>query len=165
MHSMPHNSSESGSHRPDPRTPALRIPERRRDKRTPAAFGFWFRRDGASEPHSAWMLDTSAGGAAFLTAADAAPAIGELLQLSEMHCNDQLVREHAAGLPRAGRVLRVEPDQSATRRVAIRFESADECSLAPRGAKFEPRTLPQSRIPPVPPAFVAAGWVLTSRSA
>ncbi|TWT44683.1 hypothetical protein RAS1_10980 [Phycisphaerae bacterium RAS1] len=155
MQSTPHNSPP----------PALKVAERRRDKRTPAAFGFWYQAGADAERRSAWMLNTSVGGAAFLTAAETAPAVEDLLLLTEMHTNDDLVREHAGGLPRAARVLRIEAGEGLTRRIAVRFETAAEAGLTSTQTRIEPRTLPQSLVPPIPPAFAATGRIWTARNA
>lgn len=76
-------------------------------------------------------MNMSAGGAAFLAAAEDAPLVGQRLVLSEMQASDRLVREDARPLPPYARVLRRDDDAGVTRRIAVRFEmNAD----APREA-------------------------------
>ena len=95
--------------------------ERRREPRQAKAFAFWIRRRNG-ERSSAWMLDMATSGAAFLVPADQLPAVGERLELLEMPIADPLVREDAGPLPRAAVVLRLDPGDGPTRRVAARFE-------------------------------------------
>jgi hypothetical protein len=95
--------------------------ERRRDVRRPAAFPFWIRRaDGTAV--SAWMLNMSLNGAAFLIAQEQAPRVGERLICADMASRDHQVQTATPPLPPRARVLRVEDDDGTTRRVAVRFE-------------------------------------------
>jgi hypothetical protein len=104
--------------------------ERRADVRQPAAFAFWIQPARRDPRFAAWMLNLSAGGAAFLTAADDAPALGERLELLEMATTDRVVRNDARELPRFARVLRHDDSEGVTRRVAVRFEADVDASLA-----------------------------------
>ena len=101
--------------------------ERRCEPRYPKAFAFWIRPAGKLRRTSAWMLDISTQGAAFLTPAAEVPAVGMRLELLEMQSPDPLVREDAGPLPRFARVLRHDDAQGITRRVAVRFET-DACA-------------------------------------
>jgi len=125
--------------------------ERRRDPRSPRAFAFWLRPEHAARRVSGWMLDVSAGGAAFLTAAGEAPPIGVRVELSEMPTRDRVVREDAQPLPRFGRVLRHDEPSGVTRRIAVRFEadveSAAQCSHSRAVQRVRTAPVP----PPVPP--------------
>ncbi len=129
--------------------------ERRRDPRQPRAFAFWIRRDHNPQRHSAWMLDASAGGAAFLTGANAAPQVGDRLELSEMQTCDRLVREDAQTLPKYARVVRLDDRPGVTRQVAVRFEADADVDLdespGPRSrsvAECQPPAAPG--LPPMP---------------
>jgi len=72
------------------------------------------------------MLDRSEEAAAFLTTASNAPRVGERLELAESEAvgptKRDSARETGAHLPRFGRVVGLDDQQGATRRVAIRFE-------------------------------------------
>ncbi|MCG3127629.1 MAG: hypothetical protein CHACPFDD_02496 [Phycisphaerae bacterium] len=107
--------------------------ERRSEARWPTAFAFWFQRPNSRERCSAWMVDVSRGGAAFLVSPEIAPPVGETLRLFEMYLPDEVVAGATPELPRQARVLRVEgsPD-AAIQRVAVRFEHAVNARLAPR---------------------------------
>ena len=104
--------------------------ERRDDPRQSAAFAFWFQpmKDGTRS--SAWMLNHSTGGAAFLTTTQEAPTVGERIRLSEMHSPDRLVCEGNPPLPAYARVIRRHDEDGTTRRVAIRFEVDMSAELA-----------------------------------
>ncbi len=134
------------------RQPDTHFIERRRDPRQPKAFAFWIRPSGGHERISAWMLDISAGGAAFLTAAAEAPPVGQRLELLEMQTSDQTVREGAQPLPAYARVLRHDPVEGTTRRVAIRFEADQQVPLSRPEAQtvLISRTRPQMAPPPPP---------------
>jgi hypothetical protein len=131
--------------------PAPVFAERRSEPRLPKAFAFWIRPAGSERRISAWMLDTSTGGAAFLTAADETPPVGQRLELMEMQTADRVVREDSQPLPAFARVLRHDGLDGATRRVAVRFE-ADE-----RPPLHKPEKQPvvvsrlRSRVAPPPP--------------
>ncbi|MBU0637593.1 MAG: hypothetical protein KKB50_01915 [Planctomycetes bacterium] len=106
------------------------VEEQRRDARRPAAFSFWFRKTHDSRHNSAWMLNTSLAGAAFLTVAGDAPEVGDHLALAAMHSANRLVREKTPALPPYARVVRVDDSQGATRRVAVQFESDIDAPLS-----------------------------------
>lgn len=130
--------------------------ERRREPRQPRAFAFWVRPLGQRRRISAWMLDMAPGGAAFLTAADEAPRIGQRVALVEMATADRLVREDAAPLPRRARVLRHDEGAGVTRRVAVRFEADARAPRrsARRGTVAAARSAPAA-VPPGPGPLAA----------
>ncbi len=130
-------------------SPSDRIPERRAFPRQPKAFAFWFRPAGGGQRTSAWMQDVSSGGAAFLTAADQAPAVDELLTFAEMPITDRTVRDDAMPLPARGRVVRQEQDGGVTRRVAVRFEEDQTAALHPPAPESPVKI--RSAIPQMPP--------------
>lgn len=103
--------------------------ERRRERRWPAAFAFWFQPDATDERTSAWMLNISSQGAAFLTAAAEAPVVGQRLRLLEMLAHDRVVRQAHGLLSRFARVLRIDDTEGVTRRVAVRFEADVSAAL------------------------------------
>ena len=89
---------------------AQQVIERRVDTRRMATFTFWFRRPQTAQRAGAWMLNQSASGAAFLTAASDAPCVGEQLELSCGRPRDPVAYEQSweepAYLPRFARVTR-----------------------------------------------------------
>ena len=109
--------------------PSRFVQERRRHPRRPAAYAFWVQRSQAQQRSGAWMLNISSGGAAFLTAAEHAPRVGERLKLAEMYSAGRLVREGALPLPPVARVIRMDDSEGATRRVAVRFVSEIDSRL------------------------------------
>ncbi len=126
--------------------------ERRRDPREPKAFALWLRAEKGDRRTSAWMIDMSVGGAALLTAADRAPAIGERVQLMEMYSHDRFVREGLSNLPLYGRVLRHDDTPGLTRRLAVRFEADDQAGLAHEQCTIVTAACPQAfRHSPFPP--------------
>ncbi len=130
--------------------------ERRADVRHPKAFAFWLRPVNGARRVSAWMLDMSAGGAAFLTAVDDAPSIGERIELIEMHTHDRLVREGAGPLPPFARVLRHDNSGGVTRRVAVRFESDEQACRRERVRRVAVAAAPESAVLPYGPPPVPA---------
>lgn len=107
-----------------PAIPATGDPsERRQHARFPESFAFWFQRPESDEPDAAFMLNISAGGAAFLAASDVVPKIGDRIRLSEMFSTDRAIQDQALRLPLAARVLRVDDPNARVRRVAIQFET------------------------------------------
>lgn len=104
--------------------------ERRKDVRHPRAFAFWHRAAASGPRVSGWMLNMSAGGAAFLTATEHAPPVGTRLELSEMPTRDRLVREGAWPLPRYARVVRHDDEMGVTCKVAVRFEAECDAPLS-----------------------------------
>ncbi|MCK4343586.1 MAG: PilZ domain-containing protein [Phycisphaerae bacterium] len=128
--------------------------ERRRDPRQPQAFAFWIRPVSSPNRVSAWMLDVAAGGAAFLTAIDEAPPVGERVELLEMHTTDRMVREGAAPLPPFARVVRHDDSDGITRRVAVRFEADDEEPLEDIERKTTTACAPRCRVVPSLPPLV-----------
>lgn len=125
--------------------------ERRRDPREPKAFAFWIRRLDTMRRTSAWMLDMSIGGAAFLVDAVDAPPVGERIELLEMLTADREVREGSLPLPRFARILRHDEAQGITTKIAAQFESDANVPLgemmARRAAAFRLKT----RIAPIAP--------------
>lgn len=105
--------------------------ERRRDVRHPASFAFWVRRE-AGDSNGAFMLNWSAGGAAFLAEAWAAPHPGERVRLSEMVSAASGEAPAGPPLPRDARVVRVDDPFSELRRIAVRFESRVDARLEAR---------------------------------
>lgn len=94
--------------------------DRRQHPRSPAAFAFWY--EAPNEvPCAGWMMNLSEGGAAFLVEPGNQPALGSELTLTEMPTESALVRRGAPRLPRLAHVLRVEPSETGTHRVAVRF--------------------------------------------
>ncbi len=140
--------------------------ERRREPRQPKAFAFWIcRPDGRR--HSAWMLDMAPSGAAFLVAADEAPPVGERIEFVEMQTTDRLVRDDAAPLPRGGRVLRHDPGDGLTRRVAVRLEADENVSPSKPESRCTTMQRPVTwRVRPVLPvaASKSAGLCVVSSS-
>ncbi len=130
------------------------VTERRKDPRFPRAFAFWFRHEGRPQRISAWMLNVSAGGAAFLTPADQVPPVGQRIELIEMPTTDPMVREDAGTLPRAARVLRHDPGDGPTRKVAVRFESDTPDPLAVDRVSTVPVTRPPPEFVRTPPPVV-----------
>lgn len=129
--------------------------ERRKDPRYPQAFAFWICPEEGYPRTSAWMLDMSAGGAAFLTAAAEAPPIGARIRLVEMQTHDRLVREGAVTLPAFARVLRHDGGEGLTRRVAVRFESDAQLPIDPLKRRTAAAVCPHSpSTPPLPPPGV-----------
>lgn len=127
-------------------------PERRRDPRHPKAFAFWVRTRPAERRVGAWMLDLSAGGAAFLTESADAPAVGQRIELVEMQSRDRIVREDAGPLPMFARVLRHDDASGVTCRVAVRFEADAAVPLRPRVHQVDTMACPSAPgCPPVPP--------------
>jgi hypothetical protein len=125
--------------------------ERRRDVRQPKAFAFWVKPEHSGQRISAWMLDESAGGAAFLTAAEKAPPVGARLALAEMPTHDRLVREGAGPLPAFARVLRHDDATGLTRRVAVRFEADDRAVLGACVRRVASAVCPRLPSLPLPP--------------
>lgn len=133
------------------------VHERRREPRHPAAFAFWFSAEESRPPASAWMLNVSDSGAAFLTSAERAPQPGARIRCEEMFCRDRLVREEHLRLPALARVLRVDDERGITRRVAVRFE-ADvrvEDSRPSRGVVCRQAVRPSHA--PIPPPLPEEG--------
>lgn len=132
--------------------PAAAWTERRTDPRRPQAFAFWIRPAQGRSRTSAWMLNISAGGAAFLSPAANAPPVGQRIALAEMQTQDRLVREEAAPLPMFARVLRHDDSGGVTQRLAIRFE-ADEWEPLEALWRRPPATSshPFPLQPPLPP--------------
>lgn len=129
--------------------------ERRSEPRYPKAFAFWIRPLGALQRTSAWMLDLSTRGAAFLAPAAEVPAVGARIELIEMLSPDRLVREGAGPLPPFARVLRHDDAQGVTRRVAVRFETDARAATDVRQQRTATMMCPQlPGAPPfVPPAI------------
>lgn len=134
------------------------VRERRRDPRLPQAFAFWIRRPVAEGRTSAWMLDMSAGGAAFLVGAEDAPLPGERVELTEMLAYDQDVREAPPAFPQFARVVRVDPTAGITRKVAIQFEAGTDLPLDERVRRRAETLRHKVRLAPRAPAppFAAA---------
>ena len=143
------------------RQPPMAQAERRLYPRISKAFAFWIRPVGAPHRTSAWMLNMSVGGAAFLTPVEAAPPIGTRIELLEMQSPDRLVRDDATPLPPFARVLRHDDTDGLTRRVAVRFESdsaaraVSESNRAVRASRS--RSRPVRPMPPLSPSCAAAG--------
>lgn len=131
--------------------------ERRDDPRQSAAFAFWFQPTDGETRSSAWMLNHSAGGAAFLTAAPEAPLVGERIRLSEMHSPDRLVREENPPLPAYARVIRRHDEDGVTRRVAIRFEADTSAELATLHSSHFTAACGDRHIPSILPPLPADG--------
>jgi hypothetical protein len=133
--------------------------DRRQHARTPRAFAFWIQPAHDVPRTSAWMLNTSAGGAAFLTASQDAPALGTRIELLEMLCHDRLVREDAGSLPRYARVLRHDETETLTCRVAVQFEEQNHVTDNPPKSQQGQEWCPFSRTgsPPPPLPMLGAG--------
>ena len=130
---------------------ALEPPRERRDEeRRPAAFAFWFGPAGSNRRSSAWMFEFSDSAAAFLTAADNAPNVGQRLELAEMFSMDRLVREGCPGLPHFARVVRVGTGDGVTRHVAVRFEADDSVQLPASRPGQLVATCSERSLPPMP---------------
>lgn len=108
------------------------------------------------------MIDTSRGGASFLTAYADAPPLGTRLRFVEMPTCDRLVREDAACLPRYGRVLRREDGEGVTARVAVRFESEvpSEAQTVPQTRCADARVVRPRTAEPIPPVGSAAPTIV-----
>lgn len=130
--------------------------ERRREPRAPRAFAFWVRPVGSHNRVSAWMLDVSTRGAAFLTAAEEAPRVGERIELEEMLTTDRMVREGADALPGHARVVRHDPSEGITQRVAVQFEADAQEPLGGGREKLVAASLPLARAAAVPPPLPLA---------
>lgn len=102
--------------------PTHRITERRTKSDAEGAFTFWFRRPYADSHAGAWMLSRSAEQASFITSTSQAPGVGEKLELTEPCAADAATCGSGAGLPRTGRVIRLDQAAGGTQRVAIRFD-------------------------------------------
>ena len=131
--------------------------ERRRDPREPKAFALWLRPENSDRRTSAWMIDMSAGGAALLTAAERAPAVGTRVHLLEMHSHDQFVRDGLAALPLFGRVLRHDDTPGLTRRIAVRFEADNDALLAGQQCAVTAAACPQATLAFRPPPPISTG--------
>ena len=112
--------------------PPQRLAQRRDNTQAGGTFTFWYRRPRAAKQVGAWMLNSGAKEAAFLTTAGDAPAVGERLELTGPDRTGRTTagrsRESEPHLPRFGRVVRLDTPQGITRRVAIRFESPTSSS-------------------------------------
>lgn len=128
--------------------------DRRKDPRHPAAFAFWIRNPRNDHRTSAWMLDISAGGAAFLTPAEETPPVGRRLELSEMSTIDRLVRDDAGPLPRYARVVRHDSSRGVTQRVAVRFEVDVRAPLTVAEQREVTAARSEPAIPPALPPLV-----------
>ena len=75
------------------------------------------------------MLSQNGDEGAFLTASRSAPRVGERLELSDPGDADQTIPQQSPGcslgLPRFGRVVRLDRVEGSTQRVAIRFEKPE----------------------------------------
>jgi hypothetical protein len=138
--------------------------ERRSEPRYPKAFAFWVRPLGTMQRTSAWMLDMSTRGAAFLTATDEAPLVGARIEFIEMQTPDRMVREDAGPLPRFARVLRHDGASGLTRRVAVQFEADARAEHDVRQRRVATMMCPRGHgVPPLvppnvpPPAQVHSG--------
>jgi hypothetical protein len=145
------------------RQPSDLQPERRHEPRHSKAFAFWIQRFRSRRRTSAWMLDESTGGAAFLTAATEMPPLGARVELSEMPTNDRMVRDGAGPLPQFARVIRHDTGDGLTRRVAVRFEADTSAHLG----TLQQRTTTAARkavapVPPLPPPVTASRVVTHS---
>ncbi len=126
--------------------------DRRHAPRHLAAFSFWFRPTGGRERFSGWMLNLSNSGAAFLTATEHAPAVGDQVELLPMYSQDRLVREESPALPLVGRVVRLDCDDGTTRRVALHFPAQVPARLLWGRTDNAAVARPISRLPaPLPP--------------
>ena len=95
--------------------------ERRRDPRTQAFLPIAVRSDGASEDMSAHLLDLSTGGAAVLTTAYDAPALGQYVDLCfEMPPNDEDGEERVSRRE-TGMVVNIRQPERGVTRLGIRF--------------------------------------------
>lgn len=119
--------------------PAVTV-ERRKDVRHPASFAFWLRR-GDAEPQGAYMLNWSAGGAAFVTEAARTPRLGERVRLSEMASSRAEAAARRPPLPRAARVVRLDDPYAELRRVAVKFEGHVDAQLESRLSRRALRSL------------------------
>ncbi|MEW6249790.1 MAG: hypothetical protein AB1716_04025 [Planctomycetota bacterium] len=158
---LPANASFSDRPHQFPRTRAsaalsfMGVPrERRHEPRESKAFAFWIRRPNGRYI-SAWMLDMAPSSAAFLTATADAPPVGEAIELIEMQTADRLVREDAALLPRWARVLRHDPDDGVTKRVAVRLESRPSAPLSAPDKRVETIARPATKSRRTPPPMPA----------
>ncbi len=135
--------------------PSTNTRERRDGPRRTTAFAFWVHNGEHGDPRGAWMLNIGPHGGAFLLASDQRPAVGQRLELSEMHTSSRVVREGACSLPCHAEVVRVESGESLTCQIAVRF--ADQSPIAggtaPRdrdNVAVTPRSLPAAALS-VPP--------------
>jgi len=126
--------------------------DRRAEPRRPAAFAFWFAPAGGGRRASAWMLNYSTRGAAFLTAAQNTPRVGDRIRLTEMYADDPLIRQEHLPLPQFARVLRCEEEEGgATRRVAVRFETDVQAELGHLHSSEFAAACRDKRPLPIPP--------------
>ena len=148
--------------------PSRFIEDRRRHPRRPAAYAFWVQRTDVPTRLSAWMLDISSSGAAFLAACEHTPRVGERLELAEMHSADPFVREGALPLPPVARVVRLDESAGVTRRVAVRFVCEVDVPLQTRRRRYTGAALsPTPRrgrlddlVPPPNGEYPASGTIL-----
>jgi len=107
--------------------------ERRTSPRYAAGFVIWVTRPDMGR-NSAWMLNVSAGGAAFRTLPQHAPQPGESIELATMPDDSEMDYAELPRIARYARVLRVE-DAAATCRVAVRYEARVDASAQPPAAE------------------------------
>ncbi|MFH1748679.1 MAG: PilZ domain-containing protein [Planctomycetota bacterium] len=131
--------------------------ERRLEPRHPAAFAFWFSAADDRQRTGAWMLNYSSSGAAFLTATEAAPVLGDRIRLQEMYSRDRMVREGNPALPAFARVVRLDETPGVTQRVAVRFEAEVPDQINERELRRSVAACPESQHPAAPPPPLSAG--------
>jgi hypothetical protein len=103
------------------------------------------------------MLNWCEHGAAFLVPTDVVPRLGERLTLSEMYSSSRLVREGATPLPQIARVVRVDPSDGPTSKVAARFEVPDSAEVATAPVRRGIRSLCAASVcAPIPPVALHA---------
>lgn len=111
------------------------ISERRGDPRRPAAFTLWYQRPGRQDWLGGWAMNISSGGVAAIVPPDESPRLGEVVRLVPLTPLSAIAAAAVpAGLPAAGRVVRVAPRDGLTRQIAIAFEADVASSLGADGA-------------------------------
>lgn len=104
--------------------------ERRGDPRRPAAFTLWYQRPGRQDWLGGWAMNISSGGVAAIVPPDESPRLGEVVRLVPLTPPSPIAAAAVpAGLPAAGRVVRVDPRDGLTRQIAIAFEADVASSL------------------------------------
>lgn len=97
------------------------VADRRSERRRAAVGVVWLRSEPAGRAISAWLMNESAGGACVLVAAEDAGRLSQQVHLQEMPSPETRLARANAALPEKAIVLRIEPGEGVTRRIALGF--------------------------------------------
>lgn len=103
--------------------------DRRSERRRAAAGAIWLHGEPAGRAVSAWLMNESAGGACVLVAAEDVERLSRRVRLQEMPCNETRAARATASLPGEAIVLRIEPGEGVTRRIALAFPAGRPAPL------------------------------------